>query len=548
MPAPLRTPRLNSLHVGDLRTHLANIHLTLLACVLMGCSSGLATVETEVDIDEGSIRMTIETEGRNTFTALGVSCEAKGDSSCTLTLPGRLVQAGWNTLPVQTARRTEQPVEARFYVGGEIFAADCTVAASRLSPDPAELLFDVSCRFAEGFHGELAGKPLDNGRGAIAARDCLGDVEALDVDLSRPLLRGSVPLDVVNEGGGRMRRGLPVGVPAPVVQVSLDDWASPWFEEELPLRLRAEPGATLHVNGSQVEAGDGMSVTVPIKLQRGENTIIVEARRPGYATAKHTLSVEGRHPDTQLLLDQDFDGPLRTDRQMLRLSGSTNRKAKLYLNGRPLGHRRGRFDTETYLEEGKNEIQLLAVVEPGRGVEPRKLTRIDIEVHRETTLDARLTRALKEMESTPTLVPLSAVAEDPWSHLDATLRFPMRIDHIVESPSMDGICSALIGGLACTERVAGNVMVGWGVERSWVCVGDEVPVVVEYGRCLQSGEGDDVEVVGTVTGALGGRSRGITVDRPRIEGLQIEALPRAEIVSQAAWHKPLPSLLGKGRR
>ncbi len=490
----------------------------------------------------------MNTEGRNTFAALGVSCEAKGGASCELTLPAHLVQAGWNSLPIQTDRRTDAPVEGRFYVGGELFSADCEVVASSPSADPSELLFDISCSFDEGFHGELMGKPLESGRGTIAGRDCLGDVESLDVDLSRPLLRGAIPLDVVNEGGGRMRRGLPVGVPAPVVQVSIDDWSSPWFEKELPLRIRAEAGSTLYVNESEVETGDGTSVTVPIALTRGANSIVVEARRVGFASAKQTLMIEGRHPATPLLLDQEFDGPLRTARQMLRLSGATHRKAKLYLDGRLLDHRGGRFDTEVYLEEGKNEIQLLAVVEEGRGVSPRKLTRIDIEVHRESTLDPRLTRALRKMESTPDLVPLRAVAEDPWAHLNETLRFPMRIGAIVESPSMDGSCSALIDGLACTERVSAYVMVGWEVKRSWVCVGDEVPVMVEYDRCLSSEGGDDVEVVGTVIGALGGRSRGITVDRAHIDGLQIEELPRSEEISRKNWPKPVPDLLGKGRR
>ncbi len=501
-----------------------------------------------MDAAAGEVTLVLHSEGRNTFSALGESCKAKSASSCTLGLPARLVQGGWNSLPIETARRTDEPVQARFYVGEDVFGADCTVAASRLSPDPAEMLFDVSCRFPEGFHGELGGAPLQGGRGTIAARECLGDVEALDVDLSRPLLRGALPLDVVNEGGGRLRRLLPVAVPAPVVQVSLDDWASPWFEETLPLRLRAEPGATLHVNGSQVQAGDGMSVTVEIPLQRGPNTVRVEARRAGHAPAVHVLSVEGRFPDTPLLLDQVFDGPVETDAESLTLTGRTDPMAKLYLDGRPMDHRRGRFALERPLEEGKNDIQLLAVVERRPGQEPRALTRIDIEAHRTPTRDPRLAEALREMEATPQLVPLADVAADPWDHLQATLRFPMRIREIVESPSMDGSCSALVSGAACAERVTGLVMAGWGIERSWVCVGDEVPVVVEYARCLQAEEGDDVEVVGVVVGALGGRDRGVTVDRARIEGLDVRLLPRSEDLPRATWPKPLPRLLAEGRR
>lgn len=516
----------------------------------MGCSSGWAEVQSDIDLDKRGVNLTVASEGTNTFAALGAECEAKSDAPCTLFVPARLLQGGWNDLPLQTKRRTDDPVSVRFYVGEALFSADCDVSASRLSPDPGELLYDVNCRFAEGFSGELDGVPMPGGKGTVAASRCLGDVETLEVELDRPLLRGEVPLDVVNESGGRMRHPLAVAVPAPVVQVSLDDWASPWFEKELPLRLRAEPGAKLFVNGTQIEAGDGMSVTVPVALERGMNRVRVEARRPGHAPAVHDLEVEARHPDTPLLVDQVFDGVHRTDAENLRLTGRTHPKAKLYLNGRLVDHRRGRFDVETYLEEGKNEIQLLAVVERRKGLESRPLSRWDAEVIREAVIDPRLVGAAVG-ESTGGRgeeVALEVVATDPWDHIDGFVRFPMRIVEIVESPSLDGSCSALIEGTACTLRAAGNVMVGWGVQRAWTCVGDEVPVVVEYDECLGAEEGDDVQVEGVVVGALGGRFRGITVDRPRLTADRVEALPRSELVPRASWPKPLPSLLAKGTR
>ena len=517
-------------------------------CALAGCSSGVASVQAHVDFEQRGVVLTVTSEGKNTFTALGASCAAGGETPCTMFVPGGLLQGGWNALPIQTKRRTDGPVAARFYVGPELFEADCDVSASRMSADASELTYDVACTFADGFSGELAGVPMVEGRGSVAASKCLGDLESLRIALERPLLRGTLPLDVVNEAGGRVRHPIPVAVPAPVVQVSIDDWASSWFEEELPLRLRAEPGANLFVDGTQVQTGDGVSVIVPVKLQRGTNRVTVEARRPGHAPAIHTLEVEGRYPDTPLLLDQTFHGPLTTTAESLVLSGRTHPKAKLYLNGRLVGHRRGRFRVDAYLEEGKNEIQLLAVVERRKDTEARPLSRIDIEVHRELELDPRLVEEARAAVKRPKVTLLADVASDPWAHTGDFTSFPMRIDEIVESPSLDGSCSALVEGTACTRRVSGHVMVGWRISRAWTCVGDEVPVVVEYDACLGAEEGDDVQVDGTVEGALGGRFRGITVERARITASSVEKLPLTEALPQDRWPNPLPSLLARGSR
>ncbi len=515
---------------------------------LAGCSSGIASVQTQVDLEQRGVVLTVTSEGKNTFTALGASCEARAETSCAMFIPGKLLQGGWNTLPIQTKRRTDGPLAARFYVGEELFAAECDVSTSRLSADASELTYDVACTFAEGFSGELAGVPMAGGRGSVSASKCLGDLEHLRIALERPLLRGTLPLDVVNEAGGRVPHPIPVAVPAPVVQVSIDDWASPWFEEELPLRLRVEPGATLFVDGIQVQTDGDMSVTVPVKLQRGTNRVVVEGRRPGHASAIHTLEVEGRYPDTPLLLDQTFDGPLTTTAESLALSGETHPKAKLYLNGRLVGHRRGRFKVDNYLEEGKNEIQLLAVVEVRKGTEARPLSRIDIEVHRELELDPRLVEVAQTAVKRPEEIPLSSVADDPWAHTGEFTSFPMRIDQIVESPSLDGSCSALVEGTACTRRVSGHVMVGWRVARAWACVGDELPVVVEYDACMGAEEGDDVQVEGKVEGALGGRFRGITAERARITADSVEKLPLTETLPREHWPEPLPSLLARGTR
>lgn len=512
---------------------------------LAGCSSGIATTEASVDGAQGGVTLTVTTEGKNTFGAHGVECTARGDESCTLFLPAKVLQGGWNELTLETKRRTDEPVVARFYVGEELFAADCSAAASKLSPDPAEMEVHVTCRFPEGFRGELDGEPMTGGSGTIAADRCVGDVPTLAVDLERPLLRGAVPLDVVNEAGGRMRRPLPVPVPAPVVQVAVDDWADPWFEEELPLRLRAEPGATLHVDGTQIAAGDGMSVTVPVAIARGANTVTVEARRPGRAPAVHVLSIEGRYPDTPLHLDQTFDGPVTTTEPLLELTGTTHPRAKLYLSGRLMDHTDGRFALLAEIEEGRNDVQLLAVVDRAEGQDARPLTRIDIEVFREASAAAQARRDARPRGKE---VALSAVAADPWEHVDARVRFPMTLDEIVQTPSLDGRCSALLNGTACTRRVSAPVMIGWSIRKAWVCTGDEVPIVVEAKTCPGAEPGDELEVAGTVAGALAGRHRGVTRDRPRVVGESFELLPPSEDLPRAEWPKPLPRLLAEGTR
>ena len=182
---------------------LLGLALVATCAVVVGCSSGRATLQTDVDLTAQGVAITVTTEGKNTFGAHGIECTAKGDSSCDFFLPAKLLQGGWNELTLDTKRRTDEPVVARFYVGEELFAADCSVAASKLSPDPAEMQVHVACRFPEGFWGEVEGKKLDGGSGTLPGDRCLGDVTALQVDPHRPLLRGAVPVDGDHLSGAR---------------------------------------------------------------------------------------------------------------------------------------------------------------------------------------------------------------------------------------------------------------------------------------------------------------------------------------------------------
>lgn len=520
-------------------------HLPLLpVLLLLGCSSGSVSVSAVTDPTLPGVRLTVQSEGKNTFSMHGASCTAEAEASCQLAVPASMLQPGWNTLTLETDRRTDDPVEVVVHVGEELFPRDCTVTAQHVSPDPTELTYDVLCRFPTGFSGELAGRPLVDGRGTVAATGCVGPVEELTVDLDRPLLRGAIPLVVVNEAGGRMPRSLPVAVPAPVVQLALGGWAPAWYEAEMPLELRAEEGATVLVNGEPVSLRRGRA-TVQVPVSEGHNAVRVEARMPGRAPTVHQLDVQGLYPQTPLLIDQRFDGPVHTTDRTLRLSGSTLPQAKLYLNSRPLDHRGGFFSVDVPLEEGKNEVSLLAVVDRDGRREPRPLTRVDVLVHRYAQLPPRPGQAAPG-KSKEARVTIGEVGADPWAHLDQPVRFTMTVDEVVQNPSMKGECIARIAGRACTDRVGGDVLIGWGISRGWACVGDEQPVAVEVAAC-DAREGDDALVHGVVRGALGGRVQGVTVDRPRIEGSSFEILPTREALPRERWPDVLPARLGGGR-
>lgn len=522
--------------------------LAALALTLTACSAGPASVVAVVDDGIAGARLTFTTEGKNSFTAAGVSCDADTDGSCSILIPAPDLKPGWNEVLVDTKRRTDEPVEARFFVPDALFGRVCTVRQDGITGDPAELVFAVECSFADGFRGSLDGRIMKDGTGEISAMKCLGDLATLDVDLERPLLRGEIPLDVVGRAG-RLRRGIPVAVPAPVVQVALDGWASPWYEESLPLRVDAEPGATVTINGEGHPVSD-RPLTVDIPIAEGPNEVVVVVTLEGHAPARHALSIEGKRA-TPLFLDQSYDSPLTTDRELLPLSGRTHRDAKLYLNGRPVDHRKGRFELDAFLEEGKNDVQLLAVIESSAGRPSRPVTRLDFEVHRVPALEPEV--AASAPGANPTELAVDTVAADPWAHVGNEIAFPMRIESIAENLSMGGECSSRIEGLACTERVRGPVLLGWSVVRGHVCIGETVPVVVEAAECPRAVEGDDVFITGVVRGALGGRHHGITRDRPSVEARTAHRLPATELLPPERRSRYRPELLKerkkkKGRR
>jgi hypothetical protein len=534
-----------------LQSSRSNPHrVFLVALCLLGlsaCSSGTSSVLAEVDLASGGARLTFQTEGRNTFTAGGVSCEADQAGSCSVLLPAADLLPAWNRLEIETKRRTDERLEARFFISDEFFGRECTVSRNGVTGDPEEMSFDVQCTFAEGFTGSIDGQPMNDGKATVSALRCLGELESLEVDVERPLLRGAIPLDVVGRKGS-LRRGIPVAVPAPLVQVSLEGWATPWFEERISLKLDAEPGAVITVNGEPTTASAKDSVaTLEVPVSVGPNEVVVLVSKEGHAPARHALAIEGRYPATPLFLDQTYAAHLTTDRKLLPLSGRTHREAKLYLNGRPVDHRAGRFELDAVLEEGKNDVQLLAVIEASRGRRARSLTRIDFEVLRTTAAPPEF-GSVEPSLPTAELRSLASVAADPWAHVGSRVSFPMRIESISENLSTDGNCSARIEGLACSERVGGPVMLAWSVVQGWVCIGEQSPVVVEAALCPDAVEGDDVQIDGVVRSALGGRYQGMTRDRPSVDATSAVRLPATELLPSEQRERFRPELLEERRR
>ena len=521
--------------------------LLLFALALSGCSAGTAVVEAQVGLDVG-VTLSFQTEGRNIFSAGSGSCAAEKGAGCSFVLPAAELAPGWNRLEITTNRRTDAPLEARFFVEDAVYGRDCTATPDRVTGDPADTIFSVECTFAEGFTGSMGSRIMTGGKGQIPAVECLGDLADLSVDLARPLLRGSIPVDVAGRNG-RLRRGVPVAIPAPVVQATLQGWASPWFEATLPLTIEAEPGASISVNGAAAQkAVEGRVTQVDVPIAKGANEVVVLITMAGHAPARHVLSIEGRHPDTPLFLDQVYAEPLTTDREFLPLSGRTHPHAKLYLNGRLVDHVNGRFELDALLEEGKNDVQLLAVIESTGGQRARPITRVDIEVNRTASLPVAGGPSTTAAPEARGGLDLSTVAADPWAHLGSTVAFPMRIELIAEKLSLKGECSSRIEGLACTERVSGPVMLGWSVVEAWVCIGESIPVVVNASVCPAAGVGDDVFVAGTVHGALGGRHEGVTRDRPSIDALSAVRLPATQLLSPERQDRYRPQLLLDRRR
>lgn len=508
--------------------------IAIAVLLLSGCSAGPASVAASWDVEAHAVRLTVTTEGKNSFTARGQSCTAKGGASCQLVLPAADLPSGWSDVVVETKRRTgmDGPLTARVFLGDDAFTADCE--ALELPGSPAR--WDVRCAFPDGFSGELAGRPMTGGRGEVSSLDIpRSDDSPSAVD--RPLIRASLPLEVVNRAGSRWPRDLPVVAPVPVVQLRLEGWQADWYDAELPLRLRAEAGAEVVVDGRVVAGADGEEGAVhTVPIQVGANRVQVEARKEGLAPARHELVITGKQPATPLYLDTPRALEFTTRGQVLRVVGRSLPHAKVYVDTRRVPELiDGRFDVEVPLVEGPNEIQVLAVVDADGGHPRRPPTKVELLVTSTPNPNPLIKQQLRAANPVSSRAVLEQAAQDAWSQAGEDVGFTLRVEDLQRTPVGEG-CHVRIEGLLCPEEVRRSVQVGFEPVFASACGAEEYPAVVDLQTCPKDlQEGARIRVAGAIRGAIGGRWGTRTVERPQIDGADWEPAP---------WVEPPPPVEG----
>ncbi len=505
--------------------------LLAVTLALGGCSAGPASVQSEAAVDAGVVRLEFSTEGKNSFTALGsVSCDAEKEGTCQVEIPVADLQPGWNEIEIDTRRRTggDGPLVARFYVGDEAFARRCDV--ERLGgPDVDSLSYELTCSFPDGFAGRLFDRELTDGKVTVPALDVPLKGLPEDAGVTRPLVVADIPLEVVNRAGGVVARPVRVVLPLPLVQLSVEGWQDPWYEPSLPLRIRAEAGSEILVDGEAVRpTRDGGSFVHTVRADPGPNKVVVEARRAGRHPARVELQFTSKAPDTPLYIDEPGGSEIVTTSSNLTIRGSTLPEAKLYLGGRPVDlGRGGTFEVVVSLNEGDNDVDLLAVVDPGLGVRQRPATRRSFKVHVTPDPEGREQAEQETFDPTGMSKVLGELRTDPWRHLDALVQFAFRVESASTSLA-GGSCSAKLEGLACTHSVEQELRVGFDMRLARACDGEELPAVIELDACPDVEVGQRLDVIGRVKGGLGGRVGEWTVERPRIQGLSLSPSPFLE--------------------
>lgn len=498
------------------------VSLVLLPLALLGlaCSAGPATVDVEPLLDDGLVRLTVSTRGKNTFSVAGASCEAPKRGSCALDLPTRTLQGGWNELTVSGERRIRGPApSARFFLGEEAFRRECEVTETRGS----DWSWRLACTFDPGFAGELLGERFEADTRISAGRLPL---ELFAEGGEAPLQRVELPLMVTNDAGGRFLRPLTVVAPAPLTELAVDGMRSVWFERQLPLTVRTEPGARVTVDGREVAGADrpeGAPVTVAIGSE--DATVVIEASRDGRLPHEQTFAVQGRHPATPLLVDLPRRSRFTTGETNLVLQGSTLPAASLYLDGRRVPiEPDGSFRFDHALSEGDNEVTLMAAYDDGGRPPTTQVFSVLLDPDPDR-------RAAIVMVPSPELAKpqlLAATLANPLAHLDTEIEFAMELESIDTTSRSGGGCTAVWTGEACLDEVEAQLSTALGPRPARACRGARRPVQVDMPICPSVQQADRLRVRGTVKGAIGGRRGVLTVERPRVEGTQWMPAPRKE--------------------
>lgn len=497
----------------------------LLAILLAGCSAGPASVETSWDPEAHAVRFTFRTDGKNTFTVGGQSCEAPSGGSCTLDVLAADLPAGWNDVPVDTRRRTgmDPPLTARVFLGREAFDADCSVVD--LAMEPPE--FEITCSFREGFSGEIGGRPLKGGSIRILGADV--PLDGVDAGIHRPVVRAPLPLEVVNRAGARWIRPLNVTVPVPLVQLEIEGYYPLFYDRELPLNLRTEEGAEVLVDGRRVEgAAERGGARYSVGLKPGPNRVRVEARAPGRVSSVRELIVDCKSPDTPLYIDAPTEAEGITDQAVVWFRGRTMPGAKIYVDSYLMPtDASGGFEVPVTLVEGPNEIQVLAVLDGGAGVRGRPVTKARYRLEYDPKPEQEAEGFLGRTTPGDALLAAEALAGDPWEAVGSKVRFPLVVEQVASTPRGEG-CSMRLEGIGCTRQVGRDVLVNFEAVTGWACAGETFPVVVDLDECPLVRAEDRLLITGTLQGGVGGRWHLKTVERPRVQAALWRPAPWVE--------------------
>lgn len=504
--------------------------------VLAGCSSGPFEIAAELRREERVLRVTFETHGANTFGILGQSCEAPRRGSCTLDVPTAELPGGWSNLPVTTRRRTDRKdPKLRLHFGDEVFPRDCTTEPlPPLGPGESDRL-SVRCQPVDGFRFALADRPMDGHRGEIALADVLR-LNGPTPTPGAPVVPRFLPLTVLNRGQGSWPRPIPIAVAPPLTQLQVDGWADPWFEPTMPVRIRVEAGAKLFLDGAPLPVPDGggwveRALDVPSAPPRsagsadGEGRVrfVFRAEVEGKAPAEFEVAVTGRFPATPLYIDSPRVGRIITTDESFQITGRTDPRAVLFLGRRPVSvDADGRFSVDAPLEEGQNDVEILAELDATaeRAARARTVHTFSVRRNPLPSTTAKKTGAL------PDPGPYAPVAADPARHVGQRVELRLRIESLATTLTDDG-CRTTIEGLGCLADGRARAEVGFRPVEGWTCLGGEHAAVVEISRCPDLVEGQWVDVLGEVTGVLGGRRGQLTVSRPMIEADRV--LPHATV-------------------
>ena len=505
----------------------------LLPLILAACSSGPATMDAELLEDEGVLRLVVHSEGKNIFTVAGQACEAPSGGNCSLEVPLPDLGSGWIEVTPTGQRRIggDGPPIVRVHLGDSAFPRDCKVSEVGDAWDGASLWLDVACELRPGYSATLAGRPMEGGKGRVQVGELVapeGEVGSVD----RPLVRRDLPIVIHNRSGAERPRPLAVAVPVPLVQLSVEGWEDPWFETELPVRVRAEDGATLWIDGARVvppRAGASFVHTLPVRP--GANEFVIEASQEGKVSARTVLHIGGEAPHTPLIIESPEKTKFTTTDPVLHLSGRTSPEAKLFVDRVPVQvSAEGFWVFDARLEEGENEVAVIAEVDGSVGSTGRPRSSRIFEVRLDPKPNLRV-RETEQRRNTQAQAAFADITRDPTMAPGALVRFHFVIEEVQTSLTKTG-CRARLLGRGCTDPQAHRVRVGFVVKDAWACVGELWPTVVDTSTCPEAEAGDWMLVNGDSAGVLGGRVAERTVARPLVQASSIEIHPLVGVAAE----------------